>query len=215
MTIEEFQDNVIKWFNTNRAKIDGWISSHPAEIYIQLDPKQDLMSDGCYDLLKDEWLVGPKIVPMNFDPYDDFTHIADDIRSAVEDADVLFGELKRDVIDHTVIKQAMERMSGEDKKRLLQKLQDKLNEIEDDIEVLYKKKGEWTDARRKASKPATPEQALDDVKLAKKWRDVNATFKFVNRYQYLRTINDLRELLADEEISSDDVDRIKSIMGVN
>ena len=171
------------------------------------------MSDGCYDLLEDKWLVGPKIVPMSSDPYDDFSHIADDIRAISQEADILFGELKRDVIDYDVIKQAEERMSGEDKEKLLQKLQDKLDEIEDDIEALYKERGEWVDMRRGASKPTTPEQALKDVELARRWKDVNATFKFVNRYKYLRTINDLKELLADEKITPDEVDKIKHIMG--
>lgn len=211
---EKEVDEVIKWFNKHRDEFDGYIADHPIEVYIQLDPNQDLMSDGCYDLLNDKWLTGPKIVPMDYDPYEDFSHIADDIRDAVESADVLLGELKRDVIDYDVIKQAMERMSGKNKKKLLQKLQDKLNEIEDDIEVLYSKRKEWVDARRKASKPATPEQALEDVKLAKQWKDINATFKFINRYHYLRTIKDLQELLVDEEITPDEIPIIKDIMGV-
>ena len=215
MTIEEFQNTIIAWFNENRDEIDGRIEKHPLEIYVQLNPSQDLMSDGVYSLLADKWLVGPKIVSTDTDPYDDFSHIADDIRDTVEDADKLFGELKRDVIDFEVIKQATERMSGEDKDRLLQKLEDKLNELETDIEALYKEKGEWTDARRGASKPETPEQALKDVELAKNWKDVNATFKFVNRYQYMRTITDLKKLLADEEITPDEVSIIKTIIGVS
>lgn len=201
------------WFNKHRDEIDGWLNEHPIELYIQVNPKQDLMSDSCYNLLSDEWLVGPKIVPMDFDPYKDFSHIVDDIQSAVEDADKLFGELKRDAIDYDVIKQAMERMSGKDKERLLQQLQSKLEELEEDIEALYTKRGEWVTARRGASKPGSPEQALKDVELAKQWRDTNATFKFINRYQYLKTITDLQELLADEEITPDEVDKIKSIMG--
>ena len=211
---EEEVNKVIRWFNENRDDIDGRIEKHPIEVYAQLDINQDLMSDGCYNLLEDKWLIGPKIVPMSSDPYEDFSHIADDIRNTVEDADKLFGELKRDVIDFEVIEIAMERMSGEDKDRLLQKLQDKLDELEDDIEALYKEKGEWTDARRGASKPETPEQALKDVELAKKWQDVNATFKFVNRYRYMRTIADLKKILADEEVTADEVEKIKSIMGV-
>lgn len=212
---EEDVNKVIKWFNENRDEIDGRIEKHPIEVYIQLNSNQDLMSDGCFNLLEDEWLVGPKIVPMDTDPYEDFSHIADDIRNTVEDADKLFGELKRDVIDFEVIRVALERMSGEDKDRLLQKLEDKLDELEDDIEALYAKKGEWTDARRSASKPTTPEQALKDVDLARHWKDVNATFKFINRYQYLKTIADLQKLLSDdEEVTSDEVDKIKSIMGI-
>lgn len=217
-SIDEWSESnvnaVVIWFNKNREEFDGYVNGHPIEVYIQLDLNQDLMSDSCYSILDNKWLVGPKIVPIDLDPYEDFSHIADEIRNVVEDADVLFGELKRDVIDYEVIKIAMERMSGEDKERLLQKLEDKLNELEDDIEALYKKRGEWVDARHKASKPETPEQALKDVELAKKWRDTNAIFKFVNRYHYLKAISNLQKLLADEKVTPDEVDKIKSIMGV-
>lgn len=214
MKTEEFQDNVIDWFNTNRDKINGYIGKHPVEVYIQLLPAQDFLSDGCYDLLNDKWLTGPRIVPMDFDPYEDYSHILDDVKDAVEDADLLFGELKRDVIDYEVIKQAMERMAGENKEKLLKKLQDKLDEMEEDIEALYKERGEWVDKRRKASKPATPEEALEDVKLAKRWKDTNALFKFVNRYHYLKVIKGLKELMADDEITPDEVSKIKTIMGM-
>jgi len=203
---------VIDWFNNNRDEIDGWIGKHPIEVYIQLNLNQDLMSDSCYDLLQNKWLVGPKIVPMSTDPYDDFSHIAQDIKNSVEDADKLFSELKRDVIDFEVIKQAMGEMSGKDKERLLQKLQSKLKELEDGIEALYKERGEWVSARHNASKPVTPEQALKDVKLAKNWKDINATFKFINRYQYLKIINNLEKLLDDEKISLEEVPIIKRIM---
>ena len=106
-------------------------------------------------------------------------------------------------------------MSGEDRKRLHQKLQSKLEELEDGIEALYKERGEWVDARHTASKPETPEQALKDVELAKNWKDINARFKFINRYQYLRIINSLEELLADGEVASEEVPIIKRIMGVD
>jgi len=215
MNKEEFQNTIIKWFNEHRDEIGGYIGNHPAEVYIQYDPNQDLMSDGNFSLLSGEWLVGPKVAPMNFDPYEDFSHIADTIKSEVENVDKLFGELKRDVIDYDVIHLAMGRMSGEDKKRLLQKLQSKLEELEDDIETLFAKRKDWVDARHNAAKPTTPEQALKDVELAKRWKDTNATFKFIDRYKYLKTIKELQDLLADEEITSDEVSVIKNIIGVS
>jgi len=211
---EEFQEKTRKWFNEHRDEYDGYVGKHPIEIYLQYDPAQDFMSDSCYDLLADEWIVGPKIVSLDYDPYEDFSHIADDIRSAVQNADILFGELKRDLIDYDVIKLAMEKMPEEDKKRLLNKLKDKLDELENDIKALYKKRKEWAELRHSASKPATPEQALKDVELARKWRDTNAIFKFIDRYKYLKTIGDLEKLLADDEITPDEVNIIKKIVGV-
>lgn len=210
---EVFQKKIGTWFNVNRDEIDGYIEKHPIEVYLQYNPAQDLMSDGVYDLLADKWIIRPKIAPSNYDPYSDFSHIADDIRNAVQNADVLLGELKRDVIDYDVIKQAITKMSGEDKEHFLKNLQDKLIEIENDIKTLYSKRKEWVTMRHFASKPETPEQALSDVKLVKKWRDTNALFKFINRYKYLKIIGDLVKLLDDEKIDSWEIDTIKSIVG--
>lgn len=199
-----------KWFNKHRDEFDGYIENHPIEVYIQTNSLQDMMSVGNYDLVNDKWLTGPTIVDKNYDPYEDFSHIADDVKAIVKDADVLFGELKRDIIDFDVIKKAMERMSAEDKKKLLQKLELKLDEIESDIELLYKERKGFTDVRSSMD----PKKALKDVEHMKQWQDDNATFKFINRYKYLKTIGDLNDLLKDDEVTSDEIDQIKSVMGM-
>lgn len=208
----EDQVEVIKWFNENRDEIDGWIDDHPIEVYLQLDPNQDLLSDGVYDLLNDMWVKGPKIADMSYDPYEDFKGIADEVRNQVAKADELFGELKRDVIDYEVIKDAMGKMPSETKELFLKRLGSKLEEIEDDIEALYSRRGEWTTMRRRASKPTTPEQAREDIELARRWKDTNAVFKFISRYQYLRTIGDLEALIRDEQVTPDEISVIKNIM---
>lgn len=212
-TIER-QVQVMRWFNDNRDAINGWIGKHPIEVYLQLDPNQDLMSDGSYDMLNDVWEKGPRIVSMDYDPYEDFKGISGEIRKQVSKADELFGELKRDVIDYSVITNAIDRMPAEVKKTLLTKLTSKLKEIENDIELLYSKRKEWTKIRRNASKPSTPEQARKDIKLANKWKDTNAVFKFISRYQYMKVIKDLSDLLKDGEISPEDVKSIRKTVGV-
>jgi hypothetical protein len=215
--IEKWDEQSVRevqvWFNEHRDEFKGYIGNHPIEVYIQTVPEQDLMSMGVYDINQDEWLVGPSIVPEDYDPYEDFSHIADEVKAAVKDADAIFGELKRDIIDYDTIKQAMGRLSGDAKQKLLGSLQNKLKELEDNIGALYSERGEWVAARRSASKPESPQQALQDVELARKWRDANAVFKFVNRYQYLKIIDDLEKLLDDGEVSPEDVDKIKDIVG--
>lgn len=211
---EEDVKKVKLWFDDNRDQLDGYVGEHPIEVYVQTNPNQDLMSDGVYDLLRHQWVKGPKLLPPDYDPYDDFSSIETDLRNTVEDADKLFGELKRDVIDFDVIRTAMERMAPEQKQHFLARLQSKLQEIEDDIQGLYRIRGDLIQTRRAASAPMSPEQALHDVELAKKWRDANALFKFVARYQYLRVIGELKKLLADGEVSPEDVETIKRIAGV-
>jgi len=203
------------WFEERYEELDAYIGKHPVEVYVQLNPPQDLMSDSAYNLLDDTWLVGPKIVATDYDPYTDFSHIANDIRQATQNADLLMGELKRDVIDFDVISAAMQEMPAAEKKKLQLTLQNKLAEMEKDIEALYFKRKEWVSNRRDASKPTTPEQARNDVELAKKWKDTNATFKFINRYQYLKVIEDLEKLIAvDGDVSKEDVDVIRNIVGM-
>ncbi len=75
---EQFQEDVHDWFK-EEGNIQ-YIDNHPIEVYIQFNPNQELLSDGVYNLITDEWIKGPKIVPQDYDPYDDFSDLFDDIR---------------------------------------------------------------------------------------------------------------------------------------
>lgn len=211
---EEDVDAVRVWFEQNRDSIGGYIGTHPLEVYIQTNPNQDLLSEGVYDVKSHKWVKGPKVFSEDYNPYDDFSDIADEIRSSAEDADVLLGELKRDVIDYETITATLKKMSVEQRKKFLATLQGKLNEIEQDIEKLVSMKKEWIDARRSSSEPTSPEQAMEDVEMATKWRNSNAIFKFLSRYRYMKVIKDLGALVkGDDDLEADDVITIKRIIG--
>jgi hypothetical protein len=212
---EQFQEYVRQWFNDNRDEIGGYIGSHPVEVYMQYDRNQDHLSDGCYVLFTGKWISGPKIVGMNYDPYEDYSHVMKEVSMEAGQADQMLGELKRDVIDYDTIKAALAQMDGESKKKLMDRLQSKLEEIEQDIERLYSKRKFWVDLRRDASKPSSPEQAKEDVELVKKWNDKNAVSKYLSRYQYMRLIGELADLMDEEgEIEDKEVDKVKDIIGV-
>ena len=206
---EERVKQVQKWFKEN-ASIDTRVGNHQIEVYVQLDPRQDLLSVALYDILEDVWYVGPKIVPLDYDPYKEFSHLVDDIQSTFRGVDLGIGELRRDVIDYEVIRKAIEQLPDEQKKRLLQRLKSKLEEIERDVERLYVERGKLVNIRFKRG---TSEEAMKDVEQAKKWKDANAIFKFADRYQYLRAIGDLEELLKDGAITPSEIDIIKGTLG--
>jgi len=208
----QYQKEIITWFNEHRDEIDGTIDGHPIEVYLQLNPIQDLMSAGVYDLVKNKWIKKPSITPTDVDPYDSYKEVMDSIASVVEDADKLFGELKRDVIDYDVIKEALLRVPKELRGKLKDNLKAKLDEIEDDIEKLSQKKSEWAQMRRNSSKPITSEEALNDYEAAKKWEKANVLFKLLSRYKYLKTISDLEKLIEDDSLEDSDIDAIKDIM---
>jgi hypothetical protein len=204
---EDFQKDVMKFYKD----LNYTISDHPMEVYIQSNSKQDLMSDSCYDLEEEQWLVGPKLVPVTHDPYEDFSGVLQDLRDVLGETDELFGELKRDVVDFNVIGQAIQKMNPEQQKIFLVKLKSKLKEIEDTIHDLYSKRKEWVDMRRNSSKVSSVEQAKNDAEMVKGWEDKNALFKFIGRYKYLKIIQELENLLKDGKFDSSDVKKINKI----
>jgi len=211
---EDFQKDVIKWYAANADELKAYVDEHKFEVYMQYNETQDLLSAGCYDLMNDKWITGPRIFPLDYDPYEDFADVFKDVHSIVADADILFGELKRDVIDWDVISQALQKIPKNMRQHLKRRLGEKLQEIEDDIHLLYRERKDWVDARRKSSKPVSVENAKSDVELIKRWQDANALFKFVNRYHYLKTIRELEELLdKDDKLNPKNVDAVKDILG--
>ena len=210
MTPEEFQKDVFRFFRRDENIV--YVGEHNIEVFVQYNARQELLSEAVYDLLKDTWIKGPKIVPESYDPAEDFSDIFDDIRAQAGKADKELGELRRDIIDYDTITGAIKGMSGETQKRLVVKLQAKLSEIEADITDLKKTKLSWITLRRNSSLPVSEEEALEDIDLAKRWRDANATFKYLSRYRYMRIITVLEKLLSDNKIEPDEIDIMKSVM---
>ena len=208
---ETLQRDIKHWYKKQDIKI----GEHKIEVYLQLNPTQEYVGDTLYDLMKDEWVKGPKKVDKNFNPYEEFSDVIATIRDVVGETDKLMGELKRDVIDYDVIKTAVKSMNPETQGKLKTALQGKLQQIETDIQELMKDKKEWIEMRKNSSTPATPEQALKDVDYVKKWHDENAVFKFLSRYQYMRLIQDMEDMLSDDgKIDAEEVAQIQNMLGV-
>ena len=207
---EEFRDEVKKWSHENPI----YVGEHPMELYIQLMPEQELMGDATYDVMEDIWKKGPRIEKLDYNPYEVFKGVLDNVRNLAQKADVDLGELKRDIIDFETVREAMSKLPLEYKNMLKDELDNKLQEIEDDISSLLKDKKEWVDMRHKSSTPLSKEQALSDIELAKQWNDANAMFKFLNRYKYIRIITELEELMKDDEIDANEIGIIRSVLGM-
>jgi len=192
-----------------------FFGDHPFEVYIQRFPDQDLMSDGAYDILTDTWEKDPTIRPIEYNPYENFKHVFDELSGRVKVADELLGELRRDVIDYNTMRDALESLDSKSRADAVRFMEEKLDEVETDIEKLYTERKQWADARKFASKPSSPEEALKDVELARNWADENAIFKFINRYQYLQLIGDLHEMLLDDEIDDEEMVKLKKTVSLD
>jgi predicted nucleotidyltransferase len=211
LDLEDLQVEVKRWSRNNPI----YIEEHPIELYIQLNPAQDLLSGGVYNIMKDEWLKGPTLEDSSYDPYEVFNGILDTVQELAIEADISLGELRRDVIDYSIIRNAFGQLPFEYREKLKDKLQHKVEEIEDSINELLKDKKEWIAMRKTSSQPRSEKEALYDVELSKRWGNANATFKFLNRYNYIKVISQLEQMMKDDNIDTEEMDDIKNLLGVN
>lgn len=212
---EEKQRAAKVWFDTNARALDAFVDKHVIEVFVQLDSHIDFLSDAVYNVQEDTWEKGPRLVPIDYNPYEDFSHVADDIKNAVQGTDLVLGELKRDIIDYATVRDVLPRLPKEVQTKLQLSMKSKLEDMEKDIKSLHLNRKAWVELRRLGNKPIKSMEDLKNTKLVKNWRDMNAVFKFIARYQYMTIIKNLEELLKDDEkITPDEVDKIKSVMGV-
>lgn len=205
---------IFKWYKENRDIIGGYVGNRPIEIYVQQNPAQEFLSDALYDVNNHRWLKGPLLVKSDYDPYSVYSGVLSDMKGIMGEADKDIGALKRDVIDYDTMKKALAELPADAKAKVHDHMIEKLRQIEEAIEELMATKKEWQDARKLASEPATPEEALKDVKMAREWKDKNAAFKFLSRYEYMRLIGDLEKFMEDEKVSPEEVDQMKGLLGV-
>lgn len=210
---EEWVKDVRNFYKQNMSKQD-FVKKHLIEIFLQLDLTQDKMSVGVYDFLNNRWIKGPNIVSSDFDPFEVFGDVLDIVREELKGTDILLGELKRDFIEHGVMKSALKQLTPEAQIKLKVRLEGKLVEIENDMKELIKNKKRFVSARKEASAPSEVNLALSDIQRSKKFGDANSTFKFMARYQYLRLLGDLEEILKDDKISDKEFKTIGNLLGV-
>lgn len=204
---------VKEWYEDRSEELEMFVGEHIIEFFIQPQPHVDLLSVGVYDLLGDVWLKGPKIHPMSYDPYEDYGDIADDIRNAVQGADIVLGELKRDVIDFEVISKVLPRLPKEAQKKLQLRLKNKLEDIEKDIQSLKLQRKSWVKLRRLGNEPIKSIEDLKNSELVSNWENMNIVFKFIARYHYMDVIKALENLLEDDSrITPGEIDIVKGIM---
>ena len=199
---------VKKWSMRNPI----FIGEHPLEIYIQVNEGQDELSDALYDVFTKEWIVGPKLYDLSYNPYDALKSVFDTIEGFAREADLDMGELKRDLIDYDTIDTAMEQLPAEYKAKLRDDLQTKLTELEADIRELLKSKKDWVEMRHASSTPDMI-KGMSPEEQKQKRKSADGVFKALNRYGYIRIISDLEKMLQDDsKITDDEVGLMRKVI---
>jgi len=190
MKTDEINGALSKYILSNK-KLNGlFISTHPVQFYFQMNEYQDLMSAGVYDIKNDEWIIGPSEVDLDFNPYEEFV-----------DAFPVVGEYIKKIED------ILNTISC-----LIHDSPDKIDKIKKELDSLIAIKHELKEYRRSFSAPTNKEEAAL-YREDKEWQKIDAVFKFIDKFGYLRKITKIENLIKKEKIINKSIlDDIKGIM---
>ena len=183
------------------TKIDGIFAkgtTHPLQYYIT-NVEYDLRNtEAAYDVKNDKWLsqIRPKDIELS--------KYTNELKSRLNQLDVLTGELRRDMIDHELLKSVpVDQVDGIEKQ-----IEKKLKEVEYDINALIKSYNEIKGARQEAfANELTPD--LISKYGRKTHLPGNVIFKFVERYQYMEFLRKLKTIIGkDEKLDQDEYNEL-------
>ena len=157
---------------------------------MQAHPFQDMMSVGCYDFTNKQWLVGPELKDMSFDPYAEYftkdmknvDDVIDDVRSIIlQIYELAIGFIKTN--------------DNELKEKLAKKLKPLMSKAASIFNSLRAK-------RSHKSSPKDAEEALAS-KDDKDWKIADSSFKLLDKFGYLGILRACTQNLDrfDEDIS--------------
>ena len=203
---EEDREEARKELASSLRSINGKLvpgTQHPINYFVITDPelkkKNDAMADGVYDIDENEFVRRP--TEDTFDP----EKYEADFQKKVKEIDVVKGELARDLIDYEELKG----LSTDDVLNLQDKINSKLEEIEDSIEVLVDIGDDVVKQRQSAfNDDMTPEEIRQFGKKHKLPK--NIIYKYLEKYHYLKFYRKCKEILEDGKVTDDEIDSLKT-----
>jgi len=177
-------------------------SEHPINFYFITDKQtyddQNKKADAVFDMESNKFIKKPE----NF-TFDKNLYLKD-FEKKVQELDVIKGELKRDIIDY----RELEELEPNEVLNLQDKINIKLDEIEDSIEQIVKV-GDGVDADRRAAfdKDMSPDEIQ---KFGIKNRlPKNVIYKMLEKYHYLKFYKKCQKILDDGKVTPDEVDDLE------
>lgn len=208
-SFQDWQKMLMKWSHNNQDKLVKF-DNHPIEIFLQDNYYQDLVSDGVYMLDDDVWITGPNF--REEDPYDLIDALKSDFDQDADEFAIAFEDLRHSIIDYEIIKKSLDKVSKEMKKKMLERLKEKLEEITISVDELKEMKKKWREDRKVASSPKNEKEAKK-LKESGEFDRKNATFKMLNRYQYLPLISALEKAVEEDgEVVDSNVKDVKKVI---
>ena len=178
-------------------------TKHPINYYFITDKKtyddQNKKADAVFDIEVDKFVKRPDDFKFDVNVY-----IAD-FNKKVQELDVVKGELKRDIIDYDELKE----LSPDDILNLQEKINEKLEEIEDSIKDIIKI-GDGIDADRRAA--FDKDMSPDEIRTygVKNRLPKNVIYKMLEKYHYLTFYKKCKKILEDGEVTDAEIDSLKN-----
>ena len=203
---EEDRETARKELASSLRDINGKLvpgTKHPVNYYVITDPelkkKNDAMADGVFDIDENEFIRKP--TEDTFDP----EKYEADFQKKVQEIDIVKGELARDIIDYEELKD----LSTDDVLNLQGRINSKLDEIEDSIEVLVDIGDDVVKQRQSAyNDDMTPDEIRQFGKKHKLPK--NIIYKYLEKYHYLKFYKKCKEVLEDGKVTDDEIDSLKN-----
>ena len=177
-------------------------TKHPINFYFITDMKtyndQEKKADAVFDIEDNKFIKRPE--EFTFDP----NLYVKDFEKKVQEIDVVKGELKRDIIDY----RELEELTNDDVLNLQDKINTKLDEIEDSIRDIIKI-GDGVDAERRAA--FDRDMSPDEIrKYGIKNRLPKAViYKMLEKYHYLKFYKKCKKILDDGKVSDKEIDDLE------
>ena len=177
-------------------------TKHPINFYFITDMKtyndQEKKADAVFDIEDNKFIKRPD--DFIFDP----SLYIKDFEKKVQEIDVVKGELKRDIIDY----RELEGLTADDVLNLQDKINDKLEEIEDSIRDIIKI-GDTVDAERRAA--FDRDMSPDEIRQygIKNRLPKAVIYKMLEKYHYLKFYKKCKKILDDGKVTDKEIDDLE------
>jgi 2'-5' RNA ligase len=192
-------DEVRKEFD--RAKILLPMTQHPAEFYFE---SADIKSSneemvGVYSLMQDKWLKEPILFDASLDLEESKKSVVEAAEALAEELDSSLGTIKRDIQRVDELETVIKAWDKEKQQLFYNKIETKLNNIEEEIIKDLKIKQDLVDERH------LKQDATSDNEL---------TFKYLQRYGFFGILSQLKKLLEQTggEVTTTELPLIEKII---
>ena len=191
---------------SNPDNIQGKVipgTEHPINYYFITDEAtyedQNKKADAVFDIDRNVFIKRPE--DFNFD----VNLYIQDFSRKVQELDVVKGELKRDIIDYDELKD----LSPNDILNLQERINEKLEEIEDSIRTIIRI-GDNVDAERR--KAFDTDMSPDEIRDygVKNRLPKNVIYKMLEKYHYLKFYKKCKKILDDGEVTDAEIDSIRN-----